>query len=182
MQSPLKIVFRDVPHSDAAESVIREKVQKLEQFCDRMTSCRVTVGMITKHKHQGRLYNVRVEVLVPGSEIVVNRDRGEDLYVAIRDAFDAARRQLEDYTRRINGKEKFHEPQSRGQVVRIMPEEGYGFIETADGTQVYFHRYAMVQPEFERVNEGDEVSFLMEAASEGMQANRVSVLKQRKAA
>jgi ribosomal subunit interface protein len=174
MQLPLQIVFRDLPRSDAIESAIREKAEKLDQFFDRIMSCRVTVGLIQKHKHQGKLFNIRVDLTVPGSEIVVNRDRAEDVYVAIRDAFDHAKRKLEDYARRARGDTKAHEPESRGRIVRLFGDEGYGFIEKeADATELYFHRFNVVHPEFEHLSIGDEVVFLEEAGAEGPQANRV---------
>ncbi|MDE2342491.1 MAG: HPF/RaiA family ribosome-associated protein, partial [Betaproteobacteria bacterium] len=134
---------------------------------------RVTVGIIQKHKHQGKLFNVRVDLTVPGSEIVVNRDKAEDVHVAIRDAFDAARRQLEQYSRRIRGDVKTHEPEARGKVARLFPEQGYGFIEKDDGTELYFHRYNCVHPAFDQLQVGDGVRFLEEAGSDGLQANRV---------
>lgn len=175
MQLPLQIVFRDVARSDAVETVIREKADKLGLFFDRIMSCRVTVGIIQKHKHQGKLFNIRVDLTVPGSEIVVNRDKAEDVYVAIRDAFDVAKRRLEEYARRIRGEVKVHEAESHGHVVRLLPEEGYGFIEKADGSELYFHVYNCVHPDFNLLKVGDEVTFLEEAASEGLQANRVCI-------
>lgn len=174
MQLPLQIVFRDLPHSDAAERAIREKADKLDAFFDRIMSCRVTVGIIQKHKHQGRLYNIRVDLTVPGSEIVINRDTAEDIYVAIRDAFDHAKRKLEDYARRQRREVKHHEVEARGRIVRLFGEKGYGFIESADGTQLYFHRYNVVHPDFDALRVGEEVTFIEEAGAEGPQANRVS--------
>jgi ribosomal subunit interface protein len=174
MQLPLQITFRDLPRSEAVETEIREKVEKLNQFSDRIVGCRVTLGLIRKHKHQGRLYNVRVDLTVPGSEIVINRDRAEDLYVAIRDAFDHAKRKLEDYARRIRGDTKVHEEESRGRIIRLFGDEGYGFVQReADGTEFYFHRFNVVHPDFDQLNIGDEVVFLEEAGAEGPQANRV---------
>ncbi|NMG14168.1 HPF/RaiA family ribosome-associated protein [Aromatoleum bremense] len=175
MQIPTHIVFRDMPHSDAIEAAIRDKVAKLDQFYERIMSCRVTVGMICKHKRHGRLHNVRVDLTVPGSEIVVNRDNAEDVYVAIRDAFDHARRRLEDYARRQRGDVKAHEPESRGRIVRLFGDEGYGFIEDMGGTELYFHRYNVVHPDFEALEVGDDVVFLEETAGDGLQANRVRV-------
>lgn len=171
---PLQIAFRDMAHSDAVAQAVREKADKLELFCDRISSCRVTVGMIQKHRRQGKLFNIRVDITVPGSEIVVNRDRDEDVYVAIRDAFDHARRRLEDYARRQRGDEKLHEPESSGHVVRLFEEAGYGFIEKADGAEFYFHRYNVVHPDFDGLRVGDAVTFLEESGGEGAQANRVS--------
>jgi len=174
MQLPLQINFRDLPHSDAIESAIRDKADKLDQFYDRIMSCRVTVGLIQKHKHQGKLFNVRIDLTVPGSEIVVNRDRAEDVYVAIRDAFDHAKRKLEDHARRVRGDTKVHDVESRGHIVRLFTDEGYGFIEKdVDATEFYFHRFSVVHPEFENLSVGDEVVFLEEAGSDGLQANRV---------
>lgn len=175
MQLPLQIVFRDFPRSDAVETAIRERAEKLDHFFDRIMGCRVTVGIIQKHQHQGKLFNIRIDLTVPGSEIVVNRDKAEDIYVAIRDAFDHAKRKLEDYTRCQRGDVKTHEAESHGRIVRLFGDEGYGFIENADGMELYFHRYNVVHPDFGDLNVGDEVVFLEEAGSEGPQANRVSV-------
>ena len=113
MQTPLQITIRDIEHSDALETHIREKAGKLEEFFDRIISCKVVVEMPHKHHNQGKHFNVRVDILVPGNEIVVNRDRSEDVYVALRDAFDAAKRQLEDYSRKIRGDVKKHETRDR---------------------------------------------------------------------
>ncbi|HEU0283169.1 MAG TPA: ribosome-associated translation inhibitor RaiA [Gallionella sp.] len=110
MQTPLQITIRDVDHSEALEARIRGKVKKLEEFSKHITSCRVVVEVPHKHHHQGKQFNVRIDIGVPGSEIAVNRDHAEDVYVALRDAFDAAKRQLEDYARKLRGDIKTHEP------------------------------------------------------------------------
>jgi ribosomal subunit interface protein len=115
MQTPLQITIRDMEHSDALETHIRDKVGKLEEFSSHITSCRVVVEIPHKHQHQGKQFNVRIDIGVPGSEIVVNRDHAEDAYVALRDAFDAAKRQLEDYARKIRGDVKTHAPKNRPQ-------------------------------------------------------------------
>ncbi len=103
MKLPLQITTRNISLSEAAEQTIREKADKLNTFCDRITSCRVLVEAPHRHKQQGVLYNVHIDITVPGSEIVVKKEQNEDLYVSIRDAFDAARRQLKDYTERQRG-------------------------------------------------------------------------------
>jgi len=113
MQIPLQITVRGIEHSDALETHIRDKANKLEEFFDHITSCRVVVEVPHKHHHQGKQFNVRLDIGVPGSEIVVNRDHAEDVYVALRDAFDAAKRQLEDYARKIRGDVKTHQPRNR---------------------------------------------------------------------
>src|SRR4030066_1175632 len=107
MQIPVEISLRDIPHSDAVETRIREKIEKLDRFHERVMSCRVTVESPQQRKHQGKLYSVHIDMKVPGGgELVVNRMQDEDIYVAIRDAFDAAGRQLEDHARRQRGEVK----------------------------------------------------------------------------
>jgi ribosomal subunit interface protein len=113
MQVPLEITFRGVPHSDAVEARIREKAAKLEQFCDNIISCRVAVEAEHHHQHQGNLYKVRIDLSVPQKHIVVSRDHHdkqshEDFYVALRDAFAAATRQLEEHMRIQRGQVKTH--------------------------------------------------------------------------
>lgn len=177
MQVPLQITIRDVPHSDALEAHIREKAAKLESFHPRITSCRVTIEELRKHHHQGREFRVRVDVRVPGREIVVDRDHHEDVYVALRDAFDSAKRQLEEVVREKRGDVKLHEMPQHGTVARLLANEGYGFIQTADGRELYFSRENVVHPPFEHLALGQEVQFIEELAAEGPQAKRVTVGK-----
>ena len=113
MKLPLQITFRNFNHSDSLESVIQQKAQKLEQFSDQITSCRVVIEEDHKHHHKGNLFHVRIDITVPGEEIVVSREpqadhSHEDPYVTVRDAFDAARRQLEDYQNIVKRKVKLH--------------------------------------------------------------------------
>ena len=110
MQIPMQITIRDMEHSEALETHIREKAQKLDEFFKHVTSCRVVVEVPHKHHQQGKHFNVRIDIGVPGSEIVVNRDHAEDVYVALRDAFNAAQRQLKDYARKLRGDVKTHKP------------------------------------------------------------------------
>jgi ribosomal subunit interface protein len=106
----MQITIRDIDHSEALEAHIRDKAKKLDEFFNHIMSCRVVVEMPHKHHRQGKQFNVRIDIGVPGSEIVVNRDHAEDIYVALRDAFDAAKRQLEEYARKIRGDIKTHQP------------------------------------------------------------------------
>ena len=105
MQQDLQITFRDIEPSEAVETRIRGRVEKLEEFHDRITSCHVTVSAPHRHHHQGKLYQVHIEILVPGGSVVTSRDHGEkhaheDVYIAIRDSFDVAQRQLQDFVRK----------------------------------------------------------------------------------
>lgn len=112
MQSPLRLTIHGVDHSEALETHIRSKVEKLELFFEHITSCRVAVEIPHKHHNQGKQFNVRIDINVPTNEIVVNRGHAEDVYIALRDAFDAATRQLKDYAHKLRGDIKTHEPKS----------------------------------------------------------------------
>jgi ribosomal subunit interface protein len=113
MQVPLEITFRGIPHSDAVEAKIREKAAKLEHFNDHIIGCKVAVEAEHQNQHQGNLYHIRIDLSVPNKHIVVSREHHdkqahEDVYVALRDAFDAAKRQLEEYARIQRGDVKRH--------------------------------------------------------------------------
>ncbi len=105
MQRPLQITFHGLEHSDFIERRIREKAQELERFCEPIIGCHVTVDAPHQRHHKGQVYAVRIDIHLPGQNLFIGRERRhhpahEDVYVAIRDAFDAAVRQLEDYIRR----------------------------------------------------------------------------------
>jgi ribosomal subunit interface protein len=106
MKLPLEITFRNVSRTDAIEQRIRSKAAKLDRFFDRITGCRVVVEAPHKSHNKGNTYHVRIELSVPGDELVVNRDpqdqEHEDLQIALRDAFAAAQRRLRSYVRRRN--------------------------------------------------------------------------------
>jgi ribosomal subunit interface protein len=108
MQIPLQVTFRDMAQSEAIEARIREKAEKLSRYYDRIMGCRVVIEMPQRHKHQGKLHSVRIDLTVPGAELVANHAQDEDVYVAIRDAFGAITRQLEDFARRQRGEVKNH--------------------------------------------------------------------------
>ncbi|MGH6866650.1 MAG: HPF/RaiA family ribosome-associated protein [Methyloceanibacter sp.] len=113
MQIPLEISFRNMDPSPAVEARIRKKAEKLERFHDRIIGCSVVVEAPHRHHHKGKLYSVRIDISVPGRELVVDRAKPadhahEDVYVALRDAFEAATRQLEEHSRRIRGDVKTH--------------------------------------------------------------------------
>ena len=96
MDIPLQVTFRDLPHSPALDERIREKAARLESVCDRITSCRITLERRHRHKRHGREFSVRIDLRMPQKDIVVNHEHDEDVYVALRDAFEAAERQLKE--------------------------------------------------------------------------------------
>jgi cold shock CspA family protein len=127
------------------------------------------------------LYHVRVDITVPGAELVASRSRDknhahEDVYVAIRDAFDAAKRQLQEYKRKIKGKVKTHETPAHGQVTKLEPDQDYGRIQTSDGRDIYFHRNSLVRGDYGDLEVGSEVRFEEESGEEGPQASTVHII------
>ena len=182
METPLEITFRNLDHSDAVEARVHEKFAKLEQVCDRMTSCRVTIEAVNRQHHKGNLFQVHIDVGVPGKQVAVGRNgknhAHEDVYVALRDAFAAARRRLEDHSRRKAGKVKTHETPPHGKVARLFPYEGYGFIQTPDGREIYFHRNSVVEADFEKLEEGQEVRYVAAEgeSDKGPQASTVKLI------
>jgi cold shock CspA family protein len=181
MQKPLQISFRGTAHSDAVEKNIRARAKKLDKFHDRIMACRVIVEAPHRHHHKGNMYQVRIDITVPEGELVVSRNRDqdqahEDVYVAIRDAFRAARRQLEDYARKRRGHVKSHEPPPHGRILAIYPQRDYGKITSSDGREIYFHRNSVLDAEFDKLEEGMEVRFNEEAGDEGPKATTVHLV------
>jgi ribosome-associated translation inhibitor RaiA/cold shock CspA family protein len=179
MQIALKITMRHIPQSEALETRIRKRVDKLDAFHPNVTGFTVAIEEHRMHHQQGHWFNVRIAVRIPDHEIVVNRDHDEDPYVALRDAFDAASRRLEDFARVQRGAVKTHPTPLHGVVMRVGAGEGYGFIETKEGDEYYFSRDNVVDPSFDQLKEGAHVQFIAEAAADGMQAKRVTADKHR---
>jgi len=182
MQIPLQITFHHGPPSRALEANIRQLVDELETFFDGIVSCRVSIEAPNHHHHQGQLYRVHIEIGVPGTHIIVGRSPDEhaahaDAYIALRDAFRAARRQLEDYVRHLRGDVKSHVAPPHGRVVHLEPDLGYGRLATEDGREVYFHRNSVIGG-IERLQLGAEVRFHEEPGDKGPQASTVEPIGQ----
>jgi len=174
MELPLQITSHDFALSPGIEAEIREHADRLDAYYNRIMRCRVVVEAPVGHHHRGGPFNVRLDLTVPRGELVINRQADEDLLVAIRDAFDAMRRRLEDYVREHRGDVKAHEPVPFGRVAKLFPQEGYGFIETADQREIYFHRHSVLDPGFDELHIGTEVRFVEEQGEQGPQASTVS--------
>jgi ribosomal subunit interface protein len=181
MQIPLSITWRHMEPSPAAESIIRERAANLEKFCDELIRCDVVVDVPHLHHRQGNLFNIRIDASVPGKEIVVQRapdqhKAHEDPYVAIRDAFDSMRRQLEDFARVRRGKVKTHEVPPHGEVFLLDPEHDYGKLRTPDGREIYFHRNSVVDGSFDDITVGTALRFVEEPGDKGPKATSVYVV------
>jgi cold shock CspA family protein/ribosome-associated translation inhibitor RaiA len=180
MTADVQISFRGMESSASVEAQVRRRAKELQQFSDRVSACRVMLEAVNRRHRQGTIYHVRVDLTVPGGEVVVNREPGEDrahedLHVAIRDAFDAARRRLQDHMRRLDGQTKLHEPQPNGRIARVFAERDYAFLETDEGEEVYVHRNAVVDGGFDRLKVGERVRYVVdpEEGEKGAQASTV---------
>lgn len=178
MKVPLQISSRRVSLSEAAHEAIRKKAEKLEEFCKDIISCRVMVEAPHKRRHHGDAYNVRLDLSVPGNELVVTHEPAEDIYVAIRDAFSAARRQLQAFSRKRRGEVKVHHEVENplAKVARIFKDQGFGFLETKEGREIYFHSNSVHGRLFEELKIGLAVRFAEEQGALGPQARTVAVV------
>lgn len=181
MQVPVEIRFQNMDRSPTIEAAVRERAQKLERFADHIISCHVSVEAPHKHHRHGKLYHVAVDVRTPGGEIVASRSPDEhhaheDVYVAVRDAFKAAQRQLQDYVRVQRGKVKPHEVPLHGTITVLHPDQDYGRIRTPDGREIYFHRNSVLNADFDRLEVGMETRFSEEPGERGPQASSVQII------
>lgn len=177
MTWPIQISFHGMDRSDAVQDVVRKKAEHLGRFAGDIVACHVMIDLVQKHQRQGQPFGVRIDLTLPGHELVVDRVENEDVYVAVRDAFDAMTRQLEDVVRRRRGDTKLHPRELHGEVVRLNGDQGFGFIRTPDGQEYYFGRDNLVSGRFEQLEVGTAVQFIAELAAEGPQAKRVSLGK-----
>lgn len=176
MEIPLQITSRDFELTDAIRLEIQDKAKKLDKYYERIMRCRVVIETPHRRHHEGKLYNVQIYITVPGGELVVKRAPNEDLYVAVRNSFDASRRKLEDFARLQRGEVKRHEGPPQARVSAIFPEMGYGFIITSDNREIYFHENSIVNRDFKSMKEGMEVRFTEEKGEKGPQASSVTVI------
>lgn len=177
MQTELQISYQNMDPSRIIEERVREKAARLEHYFDRIIGCRVVIEA-PHRRRTGGLYNVRIEISVPGKNIHVGRagprnHAHEDVTVAIRDAFDAARRLLEDHARRMRGDVKTHEAPLHGTVRRLF--EDHGFVEMPDGQEVYFHRNSVVGNGSADLAVGGEVRLVI-AEKEGVEGPQASTI------
>ncbi|HJS91568.1 MAG TPA: HPF/RaiA family ribosome-associated protein [Steroidobacteraceae bacterium] len=178
---PLQITFRHMDPSPALEARIRELASRLDRFSQHIMRCHVIVEPPAHHKHQGFLYDFRIDITLPEEEIAIRHAHPadhahEDPYVALRDAFRAARRRLEDYERQRRRDVKTHSASAHGWIRELDIERGSGRIETDDGRLIYFHRNSVLGSRFRELTTGTEVRFAEEAGDLGPQASTVHVI------
>jgi cold shock CspA family protein len=182
MQTPLEIQFQGMEGTPRIQNAITEHVAELEQRYGRVTACRVVLKGPGGHHRTGGLYEVNIRLALPeGREVNVGRtatadERHSDLTFAIDDAFKRARRRLQDRVRRLQGQVKQHEGTPIGTVVRIDPAGDFGFLQSGDGREIYFHRNSVLKGGFSRLAVGARVMFAEEAGEKGAQATTVKPL------
>ena len=179
MELPLSITYRNMESSPAIEARIREHAAKLDRLFPRIMSCRVVVEAPHRRHHKGKLYQVSIDLKMPGKEIAVtsagpNDHTHEDIYVAIRDAFNALARRVQDKARVARGTVKTHEGPIMGKVVRLFTADGYGFALSSDGQEVYFHRNSVVGTNFDALDVGSQVRLALVDGEKGAQASTVA--------
>lgn len=182
MQVPLDISFQNMEKSEALRAEVERQARRLEKFHDRITSCHVTVTAPQTRHQKGDLFEVGIRVAMPQhKDIIVDKTHGdipehEHATVAIKDAFALAQRQIEDAVRKMRGDVKPHEPEDHGRVTKFVVGENYGFIEAADGREIYFHRNSVLDDAFDRLAVGSEVRFAEAIGEKGPQASTVRLI------
>ena len=181
MSFPVQITFKGFSSSEAVEARIRERAERLDRHHKRITDCHVVVEAPHRQHRKGKLYNLRIDLVVPGGELVVNqeghdRHAHEDIYVAIRDAFNAMERQLAAFSQKRTGEIKVHEAPTHGRVTVLYPD--YGFIQDSDGNEIYFHANSVLDGKYDQIEVGNEVRYVaVEGESDkGPQATTVRII------
>jgi len=183
MKIPLQISFSNMTPSDAVRARIEELAARLDRFHDRIMSCRVVVSAPNRRQRSGRLYHISIDLKLPGHEIAINRDPSqdqahEDVYVAIRDAFEALVRRIEDVSRQQRGDIKTHEEALIGEVVRLFLDKSYGFIKDKTAGEIYFHAHSVPNDGFRKLKVGAKVHYSAEPGDKGLHATVVKPLGQ----
>lgn len=193
------ITFHGIDPSPALEGEIRRRIDALDKYYQPIIGCRVMVELAARHHEAGNRYHVRIDLTVPGEELVVTHGASlhagdQDIHlakatkqdeadperkhalVAVREAFDVARRRLQDYGRRQRRPPKVPARQAHGRITQLFPIDGYGYIEGEDGHEVYFQKSSVLKNAFERLTVGSAVSFEEESGEKGPQASTVKLL------
>ena len=182
MEAPAQIDFQGIEPSESVRQTIAAHIAGLEQRYGRLTACRVVLEGPGGHHRTGGLYEVNIRLALPdGREVDVGRtatadERHADLDFAVNNAFKRARRRLQDKVRRMQGQVKVHEARPIGAVIRLDAAGGFGFLESTDGREVYFHQNSVLDGAFSRLRVGTPVTFAEEIGEKGPQASTVRLL------
>ena len=176
---PVQVTFHHVDRSEALEARIQAKVAQLGQYHPDIQRCDVRVEQLHRHHHQGNHFLVHMDLQVPGHRLQAGREHkldttSSDVYVALREAWQAMRRQLQDLVRHQQGQIKLHETRPHGHISEIAPDRRHGRIESADGRSLYFHRNSLIGADLDALEVGTPVYYVEDQGDEGPQASSVS--------
>jgi cold shock CspA family protein len=184
MQVPIEMSFRDLSEQqiEDARRVIDRQSAKLDELAGDIIACRIAVDRPQRHQRTGCDYRARIEVTMPpGHTLVVTQEPGDNrpltpMRRVLRRAFDAMRRQVKDLKQRRRADVKTH-AETLGMVVRLFRHSGFGFINRIDdGGEVYFHKNAVTNGDFDRVEVGTQVRFVEQLGDQGPQASTVHIV------
>jgi cold shock CspA family protein len=183
MQVPVKITYKNLEpvYKESIEGEVSTLARKIEKFFPAIVSCRVAVELPHRRHQEGNLFRATITLNVPRKQIVASREHPfrqmhENIYVAVRHAFDDAARQLEEYSLKLSREVKAHDLLPHGVVTKIFRREGYGFIESFGGREIYFHKNSVIDG-FGKLKKGAEVRFEEEEGEKGPQASTVKILR-----
>lgn len=186
----IQVTFRNMTAIADVRKTIESRIQKLESVCKPILSCRVTVEAPANHHRKGDPFHVRIDTTLTDGRIVIKHSeamytgkRDSDttserkcLMLAVRGAFSAARRKLQDHARLRRADVKTHEPNLTATVSRLFPKEGYGYLETPDGREIYFHENSVLGSPFKKLKTGATAQFVEEIGLKGPQASTVRII------
>lgn len=189
----VQVTFRNMTAIEDVRKEIETRVQKLETYCKPILSCRVTIEAPANHHRKGEPFHVRIDAALADGRVDVKYAessypagvrKGKEttsehnlLMYTIREAFDATRRQLQDHTHKRRSEIKTHEPDVIATVRQIFQSKEYGYLETADGREIYFHANCVTGSKFEKMKPGEKVHFVETEGMKGAQASSVRIVK-----
>lgn len=179
---PFNIISKEFEITEAMHNVTFDHVQSLGHFYDRIIGVEVTFSEPHRSQNKGRIYQITIKVKIPGPDVIVSREPAkdgahEDFYVALGDAFDKAKRVLEERVRKMRGDVKAHNgAQPHAKVIKKFELDGYGFIETPDGRELYFHENCIVNGQFKELTIGAEVRFSEELGEKGPKVTSMHIV------
>lgn len=186
MKVGLEVTYRDVERSEAIDTLIAEKIAKLERLCSYINSCHIAIERIHDRPSQGSPYRVRIDLTLPPNHELVADSNPTDtnqyvgLDTVVRDAFSKMERQLKEQTRQQREAEKSQintSPQdTTALVTKLFREDGYGFIKALNGEEIYFHRNSVIHGDFDRLEVGTGVRYVAAEGEQGPQASTVQIV------
>jgi ribosome-associated translation inhibitor RaiA len=181
MQRPLQITFRDIPPSPAVAEHIRIRAEKLDALYDRISTCRVAIESPKRHLFTGKHYEVHIDLIVPGAELAVARQHAiedTDVYAAIDRAFEEAERMIRDHRDKMRIR-RVSDGTPHGIVVKLFRDRGYGFLQSIDGREIYFHSHSVLNGRWPQLEVGCKVRYAEEDGDKGPQASTVELARAR---